>query len=173
MTREALPPEVVKVLEERAERLRAHGKVEEETELVLTAEFAVGDELFAFPLERLRGVVPLSRVTRVPLSAPEILGVVRFHGQLVTSMSLPALLGGRAWTADPSVLLVAEPTPGVLVGIDCEQVPRPGALARRLVEDARSAAGEAPWLEVQLGGGRQLNLLVLERLLARREVDHG
>jgi purine-binding chemotaxis protein CheW len=174
----AIPPEFARVLETRAGRLRARRAVElEEADQLFTAELALGDELFAFRLEALRGVVPLSRVTPVPLSPPGVIGVARFQGQLLTALSLPALLGGRAWASDPTVLLIAEVRAGgALVGFDCERVPRPSSLPRAGVEAARSARGAASGvLEVQLPGGQAVQLIEFEALLARFQggASHG
>lgn len=164
-----MPPEFVRVLEARAARLRVRRAAElAEGDQILTAEFSIGDELFAFHLEALRSVVPLSRVTPVPLSPPGVIGVVRFQGQLLTALSLPGLLSGCAWTSDPSVLLIAEASAGQLIGFDCEKVPRPGTLPRALVEVARQGAGAtAAVVEVPLPGGVSVRLVDFEALLAR------
>ena len=113
-------------------------------------------------------MVPLSRVTPVPLSPPGVIGVVRFQGQLLTALSLPGLLTGCAWTGDPTVLLIAEARAGELIGFDCEKVPRPGSLPRALVESARQRAGAAAAVvEVPLPGGVSVHLVDFEALLAR------
>src|SRR5574339_342144 len=117
------------ILEKRAERLRLPPQVATESGAEHhLAEFPVGDETFAIPLSAFRALVPLRRVTPVPLARPHIVGILRFQGQIVTALSMAAVLGIKGWRHDPSVLLVVDPGWGRLVAIDCEEVPRPLAL---------------------------------------------
>jgi purine-binding chemotaxis protein CheW len=86
-------------------------------------------------------------VTPVPLSAPHVIGVLRFQGQVLAALSLASLLGGHGWRQDPAVLLVVERGDGELCAVDCEAIPRPLGLPVAAVEAAR-AQTDGPILEV-------------------------
>lgn len=162
---EELDAKAREILERRAERLRlapqapAEGPIEHHL-----AEFPVGDERYAIPLSAFRAVVPLRRVTPVPLARPHIVGILRFQGQIVTALSMAALLGIKGWRQDPSVLLVVDPGWGRLVAIDCEEVPRPVSISSTALEESR--AGKA--ITEIVHDGHVVHVLDLARLLDRR-----
>jgi len=156
------------ILEVRRNRLRRKPEAAVEEEAAFwVAEFPVGDERYAVPLQRLRGSVPLRLVTPVPLSPPHVVGILRFQGQVIAALSMAALLGGQGWRQDPAVLLVVEGPAGDLLALDCEQVPQPLSVPQRVVEEARAHAAAGPVTAVALPGARQLNLIDLDQLLAR------
>jgi chemotaxis signal transduction protein len=169
---EELDAKTREILEKRAERLRheqdviAEGPVEHQL-----AEFPVGDELYAIALSVFRAVVPLRFVTPVPLARPHIVGVLRFQGQIVTALSMAALLGIKGWRQDPSVLLVVDPGWGRLVAIDCEDVPRPVSVAHAALDEARSRERKA--ITEIVHDGRVVHLLDLAKLLDRRSGGRG
>ncbi|HEY5922669.1 MAG TPA: chemotaxis protein CheW [Kofleriaceae bacterium] len=156
------------ILERRAERLRLppEAAADEGTGEQHLAEFPVGDETYAIPLSAFRAVVPLRRVTPVPLTRPHIVGILRFQGQIVTALSMAALLGIKGWRQDPSVLLVVDPGWGRLVALDCEDVPRPVSIAHATLDEAR--AREAKAITEIAHDGRIVHLIDLMRLLDRR-----
>ncbi|HUJ24551.1 MAG TPA: chemotaxis protein CheW [Myxococcales bacterium] len=159
-------PELNALLERRAARVREKPR-EQEEEFLWVAEFPVGEETYAIPLEALRAAVPLKMVTPVPLSAPHVIGILRFQGQIITALSLASLLGGRGWREDPAVLLVVDPGFGKLLALDCERIPKPTGLPHPLVEEARARATGAI-VEITLPGARQVLLLDLAQLMDRR-----
>jgi purine-binding chemotaxis protein CheW len=165
---EEIPEQVRELLDRRAERLRAPAPTAREETVLWAAEFPVGEESYALPLEALRGAVPLRMVTAVPLSPPHVVGILRFQGQVITAMSLSSLLGGRGWREDPAVLLVVDPgLGGRLVALDCERIPKPVQLPFAAVEEAMSR-WEGAVVEVTLPGPRQVNLIDLRKLMDRR-----
>jgi len=85
-------------------------------------------------------------------------------------LSLASLLGNPGWREDPQTLLVLEMGGGRLVAFDCEQIPRPTAIAGRVIEQARSRSNSQARaiLELQTADRRQIQLLDLHRLLERR-----
>ena len=103
--------------------------------------------------------------TPVPLARPHIVGILRFQGQIVTALSMAALLGVKGWRQDPSVLLVVDPGWGRLVAIDCEEVPRPVSIPHTAVEDARS---RDRGISEAVHDGQIIHLLDLGKLLDRR-----
>jgi len=163
----AFAVELNELLQRRAERVREKAKDAGEEDVLWVAEFPVGEETYAIPLDALRAAVPLKMVTPVPLSPPHVIGILRFQGQIITALSLASLLGGRGWREDPAVLLVVDPGFGRLVALDCERIPKPTGLPHKLVEEARGRAGGAV-VEITLPGMKQVSLLELPRLMDRR-----
>ncbi|TMA19216.1 MAG: chemotaxis protein CheW, partial [Deltaproteobacteria bacterium] len=131
-------PELNELLVRRAERVRHKASEVDEENVLWVAEFPIGEETYALPLQTLRAAVPLKMVTAVPLSPPHVIGILRFQGQIVTALSLASLLGGRGWREDPAVLLVVDPGFGRLIALDCERIPKPTGLPHALVEEARA-----------------------------------
>jgi purine-binding chemotaxis protein CheW len=165
---EKITEQQLEVLERRAARLREKPAANTDEAALWVAEFPIGDESYALPVDALRAAVPLKMVTPVPLSPPHVIGILRFQGQVLTAMSLASLLGGRGWREDPAVLLVVDPgMGGRLLAVDCERIPRPVPLPVSLVEAARARTTGAI-AEVTLPGMQQINLIDLRRLLDRR-----
>jgi chemotaxis signal transduction protein len=100
----------------------------------------------------------------VPLARPHIVGILRFQGQIVTALSMAALLGIKGWRQDPSVLLVVDPGWGRLVAIDCEDVPRPVSISSAALEESRT--GKA--ITEIVHDGHVVHVIELARLLDRR-----
>lgn len=164
--RPELDEQTRELLERRAERLRVVPPVVADEAVAWIAEFPVGEERYALPLSALRAVVPLRRVTPVPLSKPHIIGILRFQGRIVTAVSLASLLGVKGWSQDPAVLLVVDPGWGPLTALDCEQIPKPTTVPARLLEEARAATTSAV-VEVAAGAD-MVHFIELGRLLDRR-----
>ena len=165
-------PELRELLERRAQRLSEKPRASEEESVLWVAEFPIGEESYALPLESLRAAVPLKMVTPVPLSPPHVIGILRFHGQILSALSLSSLLGGRGWREDPAVLLVVDPgMGGRLVALDCERIPKPVSLPHAAVEEAR-ARSTGPAAEITLPDLRQVSLLDLRRLMDRRAAEN-
>ena len=167
---QAFAPELNDLLQRRAERVRQRPSGAEEEKLLWVAEFPVGEETYAIPLEVLRAAVPLKMVTAVPLSPPHVIGILRFQGQILTALSLASLLGGRGWREDPAVLLVVDPGFGRLVALDCERIPKPVGLPHAQVEEARARSSGAV-TEITLPGMKQVGLIDLLRLMDRRQQE--
>jgi purine-binding chemotaxis protein CheW len=54
---------------------------------------SVGGQLFGLPIGRVQDVFVLDRLTRVPLAAAEIAGVLNLRGRIVTAIDMRARLG--------------------------------------------------------------------------------
>jgi chemotaxis signal transduction protein len=132
---------ILALLQRRAERLRTPTVTKPPS--LLAAELWVGDERYALPLEKLRAVLPLRLVTPVPLSSSKIIGLYRFEGRLVTAFSFASLVGVRGWLVDPELLLLVEVSPGRLVALDCEQVPREVELPLEKIERPKETKRQA------------------------------
>jgi purine-binding chemotaxis protein CheW len=53
----------------------------------------VGEQLFGLPIARVQDVFMPERLTRVPLAAPEIAGVLNLRGRIVTAIDMRCRLG--------------------------------------------------------------------------------
>jgi chemotaxis signal transduction protein len=159
------------VLARRADRLRAPAVESSDGPVEWVAEFPVGEDRYAVALSVLRAVVPLRRVTPVPLSRPHVVGILRFQGQIITALSMASLLGVKGWRQDPAVLLVVNPGWNRLVALDCEEVPRPIGLRVTDVEEAKARGAKA--VHEVVHEGRVVNLVELDRLLDRRGGGRG
>ena len=53
----------------------------------------IGDQLFGLPISRVQDVFMPDRITRVPLAAPEIAGVLNLRGRIVTAVDMRRRLG--------------------------------------------------------------------------------
>ena len=53
----------------------------------------IGNQLFGLPISRVQDVFMPDRLTRVPLSSPEIAGVLNLRGRIVTAIDMRRRLG--------------------------------------------------------------------------------
>src|SRR5215213_10787770 len=53
----------------------------------------IGEQLFGLPISRVQDVFMPDRLTRVPLAAPEIAGVLNLRGRIVTAIDMRRRLG--------------------------------------------------------------------------------
>lgn len=165
--------EVRALLQARAQRLKARLALKADEPTLVVAQFRIGESTFAIPLSELRAAMPLRLITPVPLSAPQVVGVLRHQGRVITVLSLASLVGVKGWRSDPTVLLLVEPTPGKLIGLDCEEVPKPGTLLIRAIEKARAGQNDAV-VEIFMSGAPTVHLLDVGALLRRgRWTGHG
>ena len=58
--------------------------------------FTTAGQLFGLPIEQVRDVFTLANITCVPLSGPQIAGVLNLRGRIVTVIDLAKLLGLEA-----------------------------------------------------------------------------
>lgn len=171
---EGLPAEVIQLLEARAIRVATPPKsLEGEEETLWFASFPVGDLEVALPLEQLRAAVPLRRVSPVPLAPPEVIGIVRWSGVVITVFSLAFLLGGQGSRSDSSYLVVLERASGRLVAFDCAQIPLATTRHEREIELARARAGEGSALIDVPREERVLTVVDIDKLLGKWESRRG
>jgi purine-binding chemotaxis protein CheW len=154
-----------RILALRAARLRAVSVAADEA-VVWIAQFPLADETYAVPLSRLRAAIPLRQVRAVPLSAPHVVGTLLFQGELITALSLASLVGVRGWQTDPSTLLVVDVGEGRSCAVDCEAVPRPVTVARKIFEGAEVRAASNGTAELSTDGRKPMVLIDLPALLA-------
>lgn len=76
------------------------------TEYVTTL---IGGQLFGLPISRVQDVFMLDRLTRVPLAAAEIAGVLNLRGRIVTAIDMRVRLGlTRQETGKPPMAVGVE-----------------------------------------------------------------
>jgi purine-binding chemotaxis protein CheW len=66
----------------------------------------IGGQLFGLPISRVQDVFMPDRITRVPLSAPEIAGVLNLRGRIVTAIDMRRRLGLPPRTDDKPAMAV-------------------------------------------------------------------
>jgi purine-binding chemotaxis protein CheW len=168
----AVSDDVWRKLVLRAQTLRRSPTTEEaEGEAVWVAEFPFGRQTCAVFLETVRAVVPIRVVTQVPLAPPQIIGLLRFRGEILTAYSLPALLPTSGWQQDPPVLLVVQTSGGRLIAFDCEQIPKASTLSRAAIDAATKTDGGV--CDVLRDGRDVLRLIDIDALLARARRTGG
>ena len=64
---------------------RDQGVSEQSTEYVTVV---IGEQLFGLPISRVQDVFVPERLTRVPLSPPEVAGVLNLRGRIVTAIEM-------------------------------------------------------------------------------------
>ena len=70
----------------------------------------IGEQLFGLPIARVQDVFMPDRLTPVPLSAPEIAGILNLRGRIVTVIDMRCRLGLPKRESD---------RPSMAVGIEC------------------------------------------------------
>ena len=156
----------------RAERLREKPAGEEQ-EVFWTAEFPLGGEAYALPLESLIACLPLRLVTSVPLSDTHLTGIVRFQRHILTVMSLAGMLGSPGWRRDPSVMLILALGADRLVAVDCEEIPRSSSLSLNAVAQAREAADSGGVSAVERPGLSPVRLIDISKLFSVPDLRGG
>jgi chemotaxis signal transduction protein len=132
----------LRLLEARAARLRQRKQTADE-DGAWVAEFNVGGEAYALPLERLVACLPLRGLTPVPQSRRDIVGIARWEGKVVAVFSMALRLGLRGWRRDPNVLLLLRTKDG-FVGLDCEEIPRSSQLPFAVLAQAPAGGALRP-----------------------------
>jgi purine-binding chemotaxis protein CheW len=133
----------------------------------------IADQLFGLPINRVRDVFMPERITRVPLSPPEIAGVLNLRGRIVTAIDMRCRLGLPARENVTHSMAVGIEFEGESYGLLIDSVgevlrlpaaglePNPGNLDRLWV---KVAAG------VQRLDGRLMVVLDVDRVL---DMGHG
>ena len=64
-----------------------------DTNFVEYVTVMLGDQLFGLPIARVQDVFVPDRLTRVPMSSPEIAGIMNLRGRIVTAIDMHCRLG--------------------------------------------------------------------------------
>jgi purine-binding chemotaxis protein CheW len=82
----------------------------------------VGEQLFGLPILRVQDVFAPERITRVPLAAPEIAGVLNLRGRIVTLIDLRRRLGLAERTEDAESMAIGVESHGESYGLLIDSV---------------------------------------------------
>ena len=142
-----------------ASQVYAGGMPAEDRRELLVVRVDVGE--YAIPVERIREIVRLATITRVPRTPDWLVGVVALRGEIVEVVDLRRRLGlakGEATRANRIVVihgddegvagLLVDSVKGVLRAREGEIVPAQGHDLRAVVELARAGEGFVSILDV-------------------------
>jgi purine-binding chemotaxis protein CheW len=82
----------------------------------------IGGQLFGLPISRVQDVFMPDRITRVPLSAPEIAGVLNLRGRIVTAIDMRRRLDLPPRTDDKPSMAVGIEQKGESYGLLIDSV---------------------------------------------------
>jgi purine-binding chemotaxis protein CheW len=82
----------------------------------------VGSQLFGLPILRVQDVFAPERVTRVPLAAPEIAGILNLRGRIVTLIDLRSRLGLGARDKESQPMAIGVESHGESYGLLIDSV---------------------------------------------------
>jgi purine-binding chemotaxis protein CheW len=103
----------------------------------LTTEYVtvtIGDHLFGLPIFRVQDVFVPDRLTRVPLAAPEVAGVLNLRGRVVTALDMRARLELGTRAPDAPVMAIGIELKGESYGLLVDAVGEVMALANSACE---------------------------------------
>lgn len=130
--------------------------------------FRACDEWFGLPIEWVREIQPLERVTRVPNAPVEVLGVLNLRGRVLTLFDLAGCLGIPPGTQPSTHAVVLDfADPELSVGIAAQQVDQVRQVAPSVVHPAAHEMGAGGTEGVFEVGGHVVGLLDLSRVFAR------
>ncbi len=134
----------------------------------------VADQLFGIPVLTVQDVLGPQRITRIPLSPPEIAGALNLRGRIVTAIDVRRRLALPARSADTSSMSVVVDHKGELYSLIVDAV---GEVMSLPVEsyERNPATLDPRWREVSGGiyrlKGKLLVVLEVARLLEMRRAD--
>lgn len=130
--------------------------------------FRACDDLFSLPIEWVREVQPLERVTRVPNAPAGILGILNLRGRVLTLFDLAGCLGiprGTRPSTHAAVLDFADPE--LSVGIAVQRIAQVREVPASAVQPAAREMGAGGLEGVFELDGQVVGLLDLSRVFAR------
>jgi purine-binding chemotaxis protein CheW len=132
----------------------------------------IGDQLFGLPIGRVQDVFVPERVTRVPLAAPEVSGVLNLRGRIVTALDMRTMLGLPAREGSHQLMAVGIEAKGEVFGLLIDSVGEVTKLDVTAME-AAPANLDARWARVADGvyrlDGRLLVILNVDRVLGTEQ----
>jgi len=136
--------------------------------------FRACDEWFGLPIEWVREIQPLERVTRVPNAPAEILGVLNLRGRILTLFDLAGCLGIPPGTQPSTHAVVLDfADPELSVGIAVQRIAQVRELPASVVHPAERETPAGGLEGVFEMGGQVVSLLDLGRVFTRVLSDWG
>ncbi len=134
----------------------------------------VMDQLFGIPVLTVQDVLGPQRITRIPLSPPEIAGALNLRGRIVTAIDVRRRLALPPRAADTSSMSVVVDHKGELYSLIVDAVGEVMGLPADAYE-RNPATLDPRWREVSGGiyrlKGKLLVVLEVPRLLDMRRAD--
>ncbi len=130
--------------------------------------FRACDEWFSLPIEWVREIQPLERVTRVPNAPAEILGVLNLRGRILTLFDLAGCLGVPPGTRPSTHAVVLDfADPELSVGLAVQRIAQVREVPVSVVQPAVREMGAGGLEGVFEMDGQVVGLLDLSRVFAR------
>jgi len=120
----------------------------------------IGGQLFGLPIERVHDVFMPESITRVPLSNPQIAGVLNLRGRIVTAIDVRTRLGIQAQEGSRSGMSVVAEINGELYSLIVDKVGE--VMSLPVADFERNPATLDPrWQEVSSGIYRLKDVLLV------------
>ncbi len=130
--------------------------------------FQACDEWFSLPIEWVREIQPLSRVTRVPNSSPAILGIMNLRGRVLALVDVAGCLGiGPGKRPTTHVVVLDAPDPDLCVGLTAQRIGQVRRVSATVVDRQGREGGVGVLEGVFSLEGEVVGLLDLPRLVSR------
>lgn len=130
----------------------------------------IGGQLFGLPIHKVHDVFVPESMTRVPLSAPEIAGVLNLRGRIVTAINMRCRLGLPQREGSHGIMAVGIEYRGESYGLIIDEVGEVLNLESSSRE-ANPANLDRRWAEISGGvhrlSGQLMVILDVERVLGR------
>lgn len=134
----------------------------------------IGGQLFGLPIHKVHDVFVPESMTRVPLSAPEVAGVLNLRGRIVTAINMRRRLGLPQREGNHGIMAVGIEYRGESYGLIIDEVGEVLNLDAA-GREANPANLDARWAEISGGvhrlSGQLMVILDVERVLGRMQGD--
>ncbi|MBS1183655.1 MAG: cheW [Proteobacteria bacterium] len=134
----------------------------------------IGGQLFGLPIHKVHDVFVPESMTRVPLSAPEVAGVLNLRGRIVTAINMRRRLGLPQREGNHGIMAVGIEYRGESYGLIIDEVGEVLNLDAS-VREANPANLDPRWAEISGGvhrlSGQLMVILDVERVLGRMHGD--
>jgi purine-binding chemotaxis protein CheW len=137
--------------------------------------FLAGEE-YGIEILKVREIIGLMPITRVPNAPPTVCGIINLRGKVIPVMELRLSFGLDTIEATEQTCIIVVQAGGTEFGIVVDRVSEVANVADQDIEDAPSF-GEGANTEYLLGiakaGGRVKLLLDIDRVLSSSELRHA
>ena len=134
----------------------------------------IGGQLFGLPIHKVHDVFVPESMTRVPLSAPEVAGVLNLRRRIVTAINMRRRLGLPQREGNHGIMAVGIEYRGESYGLIIDEVGEVLNLDAS-GREANPANLDARWAEISGGvhrlSGQLMVILDVERVLGRMQGD--
>ena len=134
----------------------------------------IGGQLFGLPIHKVHDVFVPESMTRVPLSAPEVAGVLNLRGRIVTAINMRRRLGLPQREGNHGIMAVGIEYRGESYGLIIDEVGEVLNLDAA-GREANPANLDPRWAEISGGvhrlSGQLMVILDVERVLGRMQGD--